>query len=122
MSQKIITANNLGDGLVVFLDASGGWTTEIAESRIIGTGELDEALAYAKAQHDAQIVVEMSRRLQQIDDGHQLALVVGAVRPAAGGPAVVVDVPGPAGRTGVAEGGAVGGCDDRHVSWGSGRA
>ncbi len=58
MSQKIITANNLGDGLVVFLDASGGWTTEIADSRIIGTGELDEALAYAKAQHDAQIVVE----------------------------------------------------------------
>lgn len=58
MSQKIITANNLGDGLVVFLTPSGGWSTELSHSRIIGTGELDEALAYAKAQHDAQIVVE----------------------------------------------------------------
>ena len=58
MSQQIITANHLRDGLVVFLNASGGWTTEIAAARIIGSGELDAALAYARAQADAQIVVE----------------------------------------------------------------
>lgn len=58
MSQKVITANSLGDGLVVFLTPSGGWSTEIGHSRIIGTGDFDEAMAYAKAQHDAQIVVE----------------------------------------------------------------
>ncbi|MCX5513355.1 DUF2849 domain-containing protein [Kaistia algarum] len=58
MSQKIITANDLRGGLVVFLTPSGGWSIELAHSRIIGTGELDEALAYAKAQSDAQIVVE----------------------------------------------------------------
>jgi len=58
MSQKIITANNLRDGLVVFLTPSGLWSTEIAAARIVGTGELDEALAYGKAQHDARIIVE----------------------------------------------------------------
>ena len=57
--QKAITANRLGDGLVVFLDATGGWSLSIAEARLVADGpELDEASAYAKAQHDARIVVE----------------------------------------------------------------
>lgn len=56
---KVITANDLGDGLVVFLNDAGGWTHFIAEARVIADGPgLDEANAYAKEQHDARIVVE----------------------------------------------------------------
>jgi len=56
---KVITANDLREGLVVFLTAGGGWSHDIAEARVIGDGpDLDEATAYAKAQHDARIVVE----------------------------------------------------------------
>lgn len=56
---KVITANDLGDGLVVFLDHEGGWTHLIAEARVVEDGpDLDSAMAYAKQQHDARVVVE----------------------------------------------------------------
>jgi hypothetical protein len=56
---KVITANNLRDGLVVFLDPDGGWSVRIADARVLQDGpDLDGATAYAKAQHDARIIVE----------------------------------------------------------------
>jgi hypothetical protein len=56
---KVITANDLRDGLVVFLDADGGWTHDIATARVVEDGaDLDSANTYAKAQHDARVVVE----------------------------------------------------------------
>ena len=56
---KVITANDLGDGLVVFLDRDGAWTHFIAAARVLQDGpELDAALEYAKQQHDARVVVE----------------------------------------------------------------
>ena len=56
---KVITANDLRDGLVVFLDGDGGWTHDIALARVVEDGpDLDSANVYAKAQHDARIVVE----------------------------------------------------------------
>jgi Protein of unknown function (DUF2849) len=56
---KVITANDLRDGLVVFLDHDGGWTHDIALARVVEDGpDLESANAYAKAQHDARIVVE----------------------------------------------------------------
>ena len=56
---KVITANDLRDGLVVFLDQDGGWIHDIARSRVVEDGpDLESAIAYAKAQHDARIVVE----------------------------------------------------------------
>lgn len=56
--QKAITANRLDNGLVVFLDPAGGWTVDIAKARLIADVELDEAVAYGKAQHDARVVIE----------------------------------------------------------------
>ena len=54
-----VPANRLDDGRVVFLDANGGWPLAVTEARLLSDGpELDEALAYAKAQHDDRIVVE----------------------------------------------------------------
>ncbi len=58
MSDSIITANDLAGGLVVFLTEAGGWSSHLADARLIGPDALPAALAYAKAQHDARVVVE----------------------------------------------------------------
>src|SRR5438132_11395775 len=52
---------------------------------------------------DDEVVVDAGGLLEQVQDGGELANVVGAVRPATAGPAVGVEVPGPAGGSGVAE-------------------
>ena len=51
-------------------------------------------------------------RLEQVQDGLELTHIVGAVRPAAARPAVVVDIPCPARRSGVAQRRAVCGGND----------
>ena len=58
--QKAITANRLDDGRVVFLDDDRRLGNQVVEERAWSptVPELDEAIAYAKAQHDARIVVE----------------------------------------------------------------
>jgi hypothetical protein len=57
--QKAITANRLDNGRVVFLDANGGWTADIAAALFVADGpELDAATAHAQSQHDARVVVE----------------------------------------------------------------
>src|SRR4051812_43357635 len=57
--RKAITANRLDDGRVVFLDDVGGWVPTVVEALLVCDGpEFDQANAYAKAQHDARIVVE----------------------------------------------------------------
>ena len=67
---KVITANRLSDGLVVFLNEAGGWPLAIAEARLLEDGpELDAALAYAKAQHDARVVVEPYAIDVELKDG-----------------------------------------------------
>jgi len=56
---KVITANDLRDGRVVFLDCEGSWTADIAEARVLADGpDLDAATAFASKQTDARIVVE----------------------------------------------------------------
>jgi hypothetical protein len=57
--KKIITANRLGDGRVVFLDVDGGWTMELVQAHSFSDGpDLDAANAYAAEQHRLRIVVE----------------------------------------------------------------
>ncbi|MCB1489289.1 MAG: DUF2849 domain-containing protein [Bauldia sp.] len=55
---KVITANRLDNGLVVFLDPEGGWALDIAGARILDDDELDAALAYGKAQDEARIILD----------------------------------------------------------------
>ncbi|CAN5323978.1 DUF2849 domain-containing protein [soil metagenome] len=67
---KCITGNRLGDGLVVFLDQENGWTLDIAMARVLEDGpDLDAALSYAKAQHDARVVVEPYAIDVEVKDG-----------------------------------------------------
>src|SRR5207245_2921260 len=72
---------------------------------------VDDVLAVAE--HE-EVVVGARGGAEELEHGFQLAHVVGAVLPPTGGPVLVVDVPGPPGRPGVAEGGSVGRCGDRH--------
>jgi len=68
--QKIITANRLGDGRVVFLNPSGGWSLAVAEARAFEDGpELDQALAYSQEQQKARVVVEPYAVDVEIRDG-----------------------------------------------------
>ncbi len=56
---KVITANDLRDGLVVFLDGEGGWTHDIAAARVVEDGpDLDEARRLRQGAGDARVVVE----------------------------------------------------------------
>ncbi|HZP19447.1 MAG TPA: DUF2849 domain-containing protein [Bauldia sp.] len=57
--QKAITANRLDDGRVVFLTGDRAWSLDIGEAQVLSDGpELDAANAFAKAQHDARVIVE----------------------------------------------------------------
>jgi hypothetical protein len=54
---KLITANRLLDGAVVFLTPAG-WSERVAEAVILDTTSLPQALARAEADMQAQYVVE----------------------------------------------------------------
>jgi hypothetical protein len=57
--QKAITANRLSDGLVVFLSEAGDWSLSVDDARLFADGpELEEALAFGKAQHAARIILD----------------------------------------------------------------
>ena len=58
MTLQVITANALGDGLVVYQAADGSWCSLVQEAEIIETGEdLQVGLDKARAAEADQIVV-----------------------------------------------------------------
>lgn len=68
--QKAITANRLSDGLVVFLTDFDDWSLSFDKAKLLEDGaELDKALAFAKAQTDARIVLEAYAIDVEIIDG-----------------------------------------------------
>lgn len=72
--QKAVTANRLSDGLVVFLADEGVWSLLIDDARLVADGaELDEALAYGKAQQAARIIVDSYAIDVELVDGKPLA-------------------------------------------------
>jgi hypothetical protein len=66
---KVVTANRLDSGLVVFLDPQGGWTVNIAEARILDDDEIEAALAYGKAEDDARVIVDPYAVDVEVTDG-----------------------------------------------------
>lgn len=59
MTQQIVTANRLGDGLVVYLTGDGDWTTRLAGAAVGADAAASAALlATGEAAAAAQIVVE----------------------------------------------------------------
>ena len=58
MTQQVITANRLNDGLVVFLAEDGCWTDSILNAQVLSkAGDLEKRLALANAAEQAKIVV-----------------------------------------------------------------
>lgn len=56
---QVVTANRLDDGVVVYLDASGGWSERLAEARVIsGSEDLEAATAIAKRADEDRVIVE----------------------------------------------------------------
>jgi hypothetical protein len=56
---QVITANRLGDGRVVYLDAAGGWTVALAEARFLAEpGEAEAALAFGQKAAERQQIVD----------------------------------------------------------------
>lgn len=59
MTAKVISANRLGDGIVVYLGAKGDWVERIDDSRVARGADDEAALTGAgAAAADAQIVVD----------------------------------------------------------------
>lgn len=59
MTLRVVTANRLGDGLVVYLDRDGGWTERIADGRVAADeAEAGELMAVAARAAAACQVVE----------------------------------------------------------------
>ena len=58
MTNKAITANRLGDGVVVFLDGNYGWSERFADARLVATdGELEDlTLIATRAEVTGQVV------------------------------------------------------------------
>ena len=68
MALEIITANRLGDGLVIFLTAEG-WSADINDATVAETGDQTRALL-ALAEADAgQVVGPYEIAVERGDDG-----------------------------------------------------
>ncbi|NQW00481.1 MAG: DUF2849 domain-containing protein [Rhodospirillales bacterium] len=58
MTQQVITANRLNDGLVVFLASDGCWADSILDAQVLSDDtELDKRLTMANAAEQAKIIV-----------------------------------------------------------------
>ena len=54
---QVVSANRLGDGVVVFLDDTGGWTRELGRAAV-AHGELEAAILLRRGQVEGFGVIE----------------------------------------------------------------
>jgi hypothetical protein len=87
---KVVTANELHTGAVVFLDHEHRWTGDIHRAEIAADPDGErQLLAKARADHDASIVVEPALIAVEAADGRVMPLRL-RERIRAGGPTVAV--------------------------------
>ncbi|WP_020181310.1 DUF2849 domain-containing protein [Methylopila sp. M107] len=56
---QVVTANRLIDGVVVYLDADGGWSDRIGQAVVLeADADIEAALATGQKAVEAQIIVE----------------------------------------------------------------
>ena len=65
---KVVTANRLGDGEVVYLTASGEWSPRLAEAGAFEGDEEDRALSIA-AKAEAELVIVVPYAMDVARDG-----------------------------------------------------
>lgn len=96
-AQQVVTGNRLIDGVVVYLDAAGGWTERLGEARVVeGADELDDAVALGKAAERAQVVTE-AYPIDVARDDHGVRPLRLREKIRAGGPTVREDLLRPVG-------------------------
>jgi Protein of unknown function (DUF2849) len=89
-----LTANRLGDGVVVFLDGGGDWTTDISAASVARTPEETRALE-AQGAHDTARNLVVDPYLVEVREGMDgLAPVRMRERVRVAGPSILGDVPG----------------------------
>src|SRR5262245_4036362 len=91
---SVLTANRLGDGIVVFLDFEGAWNENIAEA--VAARDPDEARALAdRGAYDAanNLVVE-PYLVEMREEGGRLIPIRTRERIRVAGPSILADVPG----------------------------
>lgn len=57
MSLQVVTANRLGDGLVVFLTAQGGWSENINDARVADGEDAAEAMLAEASAPELDVVI-----------------------------------------------------------------
>ena len=68
---KIVTANRLGDGAVVYLDADGGWSERLDNGWVALDQDEEAALLARAAQAEADLLIvgAYAMEVARLDDG-----------------------------------------------------
>jgi hypothetical protein len=91
---SVLTANRLGDGVVVFLDGDGDWTERISAAAVARTPEEVRALE-ARGAHDAARNLVLDFYLVEVREAADgLTPVRMRERVRVAGPSILADVPG----------------------------
>lgn len=98
MSKKaalsVLTANRLADGVAVFLDFEGAWSTVFAEASVASSPDEIRALEDRGAYDAARNIVLEPYLVEVREVGGQLVPVRQRERVRAAGPSILGDVPG----------------------------
>lgn len=91
---SVLTANRLGDGVVVFLDFEGAWSTIFAEASIASTPDEVRALV-DRGRHDAERNIVVEPYLVELrETGGALVPIRQRERVRLAGPSMLADVTG----------------------------
>ena len=91
---SILTANRLGDGVVVFLDFEGAWSEALAEAVVAHSPDEVRALEDRGAYDAARNLVVEPYLVDVRENGGRLTPIRYRERVRAGGPSMLADVPG----------------------------
>jgi hypothetical protein len=91
---SVLTANRLGDGIVVFLDFEGAWSESFAEAVVARSPDEVKALEDRGTYDAAHNLVVEPYLVEVREDGGRLVPVRTRERVRALGPSILDDVPG----------------------------
>jgi hypothetical protein len=91
---SVLTANRLGDGIVVFLDFEGAWNENIAEAVVARDPDEARALEDRGAYDAAHNLVVEPYLIEMREEGGRLTPIRTRERIRVAGPSILDDVPG----------------------------
>jgi sulfite reductase (NADPH) hemoprotein beta-component len=91
---SVLTANRLGDGIVVFLDFEGAWSESLGEAVVARSPDEIKALQDRGAYDAAQNIVVEPYLVEVREESGRLVPLRYRERVRAGGPSILDDVPG----------------------------